>query len=151
MNWGEGESSLLSIFGSAFPARLLRAEIPTEGVVSSWPPVSFRGEKRRCSSSSRPLLPPPVQGSQGSSTSLSSTKVSSSVEDGDGPANEGEGRSYDKVMGSIPSVRQWAVMTWDYFFFLQISCTESQRCPLIQCRSSRLNIAFWRPGFSHLL
>lgn len=33
---------------------------------------------------------PSLQGSQGSSTSLSSAKVSSSVEDGDGAVNEGE-------------------------------------------------------------
>lgn len=45
-----------------------------------------------------------LQGSQGSSTSLSSTKVSSSVEDGDGPVNEGAENSCDK---NVPSVHQW--------------------------------------------
>lgn len=48
---------------------------------------------------------PSLQGSQGSSTSLSSTKVSSSVEDGDGPVTEGEENSCDR---NVPSVHQWA-------------------------------------------
>lgn len=67
---------------------------------------------------------PSLQGSQGSSTSLSSAKVSSSVEDGDGLVTEGEETlCYKKV----PSVHQW-----EKAMYLQKSwMTDSRSWPLM--------------------
>ncbi|TWW74617.1 Serine/threonine-protein kinase DCLK1 [Takifugu flavidus] len=44
------------------------------------------------------------RGSQGSSTSLSSSKVSSSVEDGDGAVNEGRLSALQPSCGEVPAV-----------------------------------------------
>lgn len=108
--WDELHNVLLSIFGHMY---LFGLELSQKGPFYH---VSFSvewifklfGVIMRIQIIFYPLFffrHPSLQGSQGSSTSLSSTKVSSSVEDGDGLVTEGEENSCDR---NVPSVRQWA-------------------------------------------